>query len=59
MNPSYTIKIGNIKIAQHMTLVWATLFAEAMFQTLNDEPINEITIEREKEERDVADNDEE
>lgn len=53
MNPyTYTIKVGNIKIAQHMTLVWATLFAQAMFQTLNDEPINEITIEREKEEED-------
>lgn len=57
MNPyTYTIKVGNIKIAQHMTLVWATLFAQAMFQTLNDEPINEVTIERE--ERYVADNDE-
>ena len=44
---TYTVRIGSVKLAQHMTLDTAILLAGAMFNKWNNEKNLAITIERE------------
>ena len=43
----YTIKVENVKIAQHISLEYACIFLKAIMQEFYNEPDIKVTIERE------------